>query len=519
MAEDEEILSESADDSTAEARQAPEGDSSALDVTDTGEQTTAEADGEDKRGKRRDVGGDPKVELLRLMDLAVKYPEIGPPLAELAFKIGQTDLAERIVRMGLDQEGPGLEYFFVAAHSARREQRYADARKLSIEAIGAFLRTPDESLAGDDGERLLHLIRLGYSTMLFDEKDPKCDPAFVMALTEQLPSLEPRLGGEAFYHALVAQTRWYDDIDASERAWDRAAQLDDTESTWNARGTWYKDASKDPDAAEKAYRRGLEKSPTSPLLLHNLGQLLVDKTERPEVDVEQSRRLLREAEQHLRAALREESPKGLRRHVHATMDRLVSLRSSLPPRGSGGAAAQAEPAEPVREPSAGEVLHGRVRSLTGFGAFVALAGCGTGLLHKSEIAHRHVEDPAELLKVGDEIEVKVMEVSRKDGKLRIALSRRALLPKPEGESATSAVKTEGSKGPRPDRGQSDRGQSDRGQSDRGRGRGRRDGQGDRGRQQDRGSRGSSGRSRDDDKLASLGEMLLAKMEKQKKEGS
>ena len=67
-----------------------------------------------------------------------KLYEIGPPLAELAFKIGRPDFGNRIVRMGLDRDGPGLEYYFVAAHSARRERRYADARKLSIEAIRAF---------------------------------------------------------------------------------------------------------------------------------------------------------------------------------------------------------------------------------------------------------------------------------------------------------------------------------------------------------------------------------------------
>ena len=64
--------------------------------------------------------GDPKREMLKLIDLAAKYPEIGPPLAELAFKIGRPDFGNRIVRMGLDRDGPGLEYYFVAAHSARR---------------------------------------------------------------------------------------------------------------------------------------------------------------------------------------------------------------------------------------------------------------------------------------------------------------------------------------------------------------------------------------------------------------
>jgi predicted RNA-binding protein with RPS1 domain len=232
------------------------------------------------------------------------------------------------------------------------------------------------------------------------------------------------------------------------------------------------------------------------LLLHNLGQLLVDKAERPDVDVERARRLLNEAEQVLRAALREESPKGLRRHVHATRDRLGALRSSLPPRRGP----REEAPEPEREPEAGEVLQGRVRSLAAFGAFVSLPGCGTGLLHKSEIAHEPIDDPAQALEVGQEIEVKVMEVSRKEGKLRIALSRRALLPKPEGgppQRAPARPQPQGNR-PREDRG-----------------RGRRD---DDRRGQDRNASRSRPRSRDDDKLASLGEMLLAKINQQKKDG-
>ena len=307
---------------------------------------------------------DPRPALRKLIELAVEYPKIGPPLAELAFQIGQTELGNRVMRMGLDQDGPGLEYYFVAAHSARREQRYADARRLAVEAIRAFVRTPEPELADDDGERLLHLVRLGYSTMLFDEKDPRIDPSFVEQLREELPTLEPRLGNDPFYQTLLAQTWWYEDVDKSEAAWDRAAAADSTESTWNARGTWYKDAVKDLDKAEQAYRKGLEVVPTSPLLLHNLAQLLVDMAERPDVDLDKARRYLRNSEQLLRAALREESPKGLRRHVHATRDRLMALRASFPPRGAN--AKDNEDAEPEREPEPGEVIVGRIRSLAAF---------------------------------------------------------------------------------------------------------------------------------------------------------
>lgn len=451
--------------------------------------------GTDESTPGADATGSPKLALLKLIDLAVEYPKIGPPLAELAFKIGQTELANRIVRMGLDREGPGLEYYFVAAHTARREHRYADARKLSVEAIRTFVGTPEPELASDDGERLLHLVRLGFSTMLFDEKDPNADPGFVAQLASELPALEPRLGSEAFYHALLAQTLWYQDREQSEAAWERATSLDSTESAFNARGTWYKDADKDLDRAEQAYRKGLEIAPTSPLLLHNVGQLLVDKAERPDVDLDQARRLLREADQHLRAALREESPKGLRRHVHATRDRLTALRASFPPR-TAAEREQAAP-EPEKEPEVGEVLEGKVRSLTAFGAFVVLPGRGTGLLHKSEIAHTPVDDPSEVLQVGQSIEVKVLEVGRKDGKLRIALSRRALLPKPE--PGTEPERPAGARRPRGDKPKQDRGRGRKHEARGGKPRG-------------------AGKSRDDDKLASLGEMLLAKINQQKKGG-
>src|SRR6185503_13110593 len=135
----------------------------------------------------------------------------------------------------------------------------------------------------------------------------------------------------------------------------------------------------------------------------------------------------------------EDAPKGLRRHVHATRDRLTEVRESLPPRSGGNAPPprrQQPPPPPAADeplPAAGDVITGRVRSLAPYGAFVAI-GRHQGLLHVSELAHENVDDPAQLLKVGDEVEVKVLEVTPpeagKGGRPRIALSRRALLPAP-----------------------------------------------------------------------------------------
>ena len=81
-------------------------------------------------------------------------------------------------------------------------------------------------------------------------------------------------------------------------------------------------------------------------------------------------------------------------------------------------------------PEAGQVYKGKVVSILEFGAFVQILPGKEGLLHISEIAWKKVEKVEDELKVGDEIEVKLLEIDPKNGKMR--LSRKALLPKPEG---------------------------------------------------------------------------------------
>jgi len=71
----------------------------------------------------------------------------------------------------------------------------------------------------------------------------------------------------------------------------------------------------------------------------------------------------------------------------------------------------------------GAVLAGRVRSLTDFGAFVDLGGVD-GMVHVTEISHRRVARPADVLEVDQEVQVKVLEVDR--GKKRISLSIKQL---------------------------------------------------------------------------------------------
>ncbi len=85
----------------------------------------------------------------------------------------------------------------------------------------------------------------------------------------------------------------------------------------------------------------------------------------------------------------------------------------------------------VAIPEEGETYEGTVRSILDFGAFVEFMPGRDGLLHISEIAWERLDDMAASgLKEGDKITVKLIEVDKKTGKYR--LSRRALLPKPEG---------------------------------------------------------------------------------------
>ncbi|WP_265456905.1 30S ribosomal protein S1 [Enterococcus sp. HY326] len=79
--------------------------------------------------------------------------------------------------------------------------------------------------------------------------------------------------------------------------------------------------------------------------------------------------------------------------------------------------------------AAGSVLDGVVKRLTSFGAFVEVFPGVEGLVHISQISHKHIATPHEVLHEGDEIQVKVLEVNPNEH--RIALSIKALEEKPE----------------------------------------------------------------------------------------
>lgn len=72
----------------------------------------------------------------------------------------------------------------------------------------------------------------------------------------------------------------------------------------------------------------------------------------------------------------------------------------------------------------GEILDGRVSGITGFGAFVTLPDGRSGLVHISEVADTYVRDIREYLTEGQEVKVKVMNLSP-DGKIGLSIRRAA----------------------------------------------------------------------------------------------
>jgi polyribonucleotide nucleotidyltransferase len=82
-----------------------------------------------------------------------------------------------------------------------------------------------------------------------------------------------------------------------------------------------------------------------------------------------------------------------------------------------------------RTAKVGEVYEGKVVRLEAFGAFVELFPGTDGMIHVSKIAYERVEKPSDVLKLGDKVKVVVIEV---DEKGRVNVSRKDLLPKPEG---------------------------------------------------------------------------------------
>ncbi|MFW6284519.1 MAG: S1 RNA-binding domain-containing protein, partial [Desulfosalsimonas sp.] len=96
------------------------------------------------------------------------------------------------------------------------------------------------------------------------------------------------------------------------------------------------------------------------------------------------------------------------------------------------------------EPEIGQVYEGTVVRVTDFGAFVQIKAKTEGLVHISELAHYRVKSVTDIVKEGDKLQVKVIDI--RDGKIR--LSHKALLEAP--------AKEEGESRPRDNRGGRDK---------------------------------------------------------------
>jgi small subunit ribosomal protein S1 len=115
--------------------------------------------------------------------------------------------------------------------------------------------------------------------------------------------------------------------------------------------------------------------------------------------------------------------------------------------------------EIVEQVNVGETIHGRVTKLVSFGAFVEVAEGVEGLIHISELADHHVETPDEIVRSGDEVDARIIDVDAK--RRRLSLSLRPKREERE-ERAERPPRQRDDRPPRrddrPDRG-SDRGRS------------------------------------------------------------
>lgn len=93
----------------------------------------------------------------------------------------------------------------------------------------------------------------------------------------------------------------------------------------------------------------------------------------------------------------------------------------------------------TRRAHVGEIFEAKVVRLEKYGAFVELFEGTDGLLHVSKIAHERVNNPADVLKIGDIVKVKVTDI---DEKGRVNVSRKALLPRPKKEETVNQENAE-----------------------------------------------------------------------------
>jgi polyribonucleotide nucleotidyltransferase len=102
----------------------------------------------------------------------------------------------------------------------------------------------------------------------------------------------------------------------------------------------------------------------------------------------------------------------------------------------------------TREAKIGDIFLGKVVSIKPFGAFVNILPGKDGMVHVSELAETRVENVEDVIQIGDEINVMVIDVDKMSGK--ISLSRRAILTGESADDRKAAGAAPRSRGPRPD---------------------------------------------------------------------
>jgi small subunit ribosomal protein S1 len=99
-----------------------------------------------------------------------------------------------------------------------------------------------------------------------------------------------------------------------------------------------------------------------------------------------------------------------------------------------------------RDLKADMVIKGKVVRLETFGAFVDIGAEKSGLLHVSELSHGYVKNPSDLLKEGEEVEVKIIEVDRKKKQIKLSMKALEAEPVQEEEKVEPARPPKGKKG-------------------------------------------------------------------------
>jgi len=126
-------------------------------------------------------------------------------------------------------------------------------------------------------------------------------------------------------------------------------------------------------------------------------------------------------------------------------------KPSRDPRGDFTAPEQRDDLRTLEDVQEGMVLEGTVTNVAAFGAFVDIGVHQDGLVHVSQLASRFVKDPAEVVKVGDRVKVRVLSVDL--ARKRLALSIRAVTEGGAGRAPQGQTRSQGRSAPRASGGQ------------------------------------------------------------------